>query len=508
MVRSAMVEQVDRLVGNLLAAGGEVFLPGVGSLYTERRGAKRLSKRTIEPPCRVVGFSSQQRGVSLVELLARVIRDGAQAGEPGAVFAGPSAAVSADEPGTASAGPYVAVSADEPGAGYGGPAGTVAHENGSQQRSETGFPGADLPEAGPSETDFGAGTSDAVQVEAQEIYERWLSRTREGNTLTIEGVGVLKFKHFTPDEAFDRRLNPQGHAPVRIRRRRRFDWALAVGVAAILAAAGFGGYELWMLQPGGNSPKEVAPGPETVSGRSAAAPEDAQLRGTGIADHGTPSAGADFAGTGADPAGSASDRAEAAFEGAGNVADPSGTVTGTPETTVGARVAAGTASDRAGTAGIPAETAASDAAKDAAAAGGAAGHGKSGTSAAQPSTPLTGTAAQPAARPAASQSGTAAQSAGRFAGTAAAQPAGTADAPARLVSGHCYVVLGVYSTPENAARAAREAAEKNGAFRCGIYRFGQKYMVSPFESEDAETCALFIRTHADEFPGMWSYTAR
>lgn len=31
-----MVNEINRLVGDLLAGGGEVFLPGVGSLYTER----------------------------------------------------------------------------------------------------------------------------------------------------------------------------------------------------------------------------------------------------------------------------------------------------------------------------------------------------------------------------------------------------------------------------------------------------------------------------------------
>ena len=66
-----MVDEVNRLVGNLLAAGSGVFLPGVGSLFVERRGARRLSKRSVQPPCRVVSFSSQQQGVSLADELAR-----------------------------------------------------------------------------------------------------------------------------------------------------------------------------------------------------------------------------------------------------------------------------------------------------------------------------------------------------------------------------------------------------------------------------------------------------
>lgn len=100
---------------------------------------------------------------------------------------------------------------------------------------------------------------------------------------------------------------------------------------------------------------------------------------------------------------------------------------------------------------------------------------------------------------------------GREAAAASDRPAPSADAaaePARLVSGRRYVVLGVFSTPENAARAAQLAREKEGSFRCGVYRFGAKFMVSPFESEDAEACTLFIRAHAETFPGMWTYTAR
>ena len=142
-----MTEQVGRLVGNLLAGGGEVFLPGVGSLYTERRSARRIDRRTVLPPHRVVSFTSQQRGASLVDEIARVMREGGEASQ-----ADPQAA-------------------------------------------------------------------------AQEVYDRWLARAQEENLLTVEGVGVLAFKNFTPDEAFERRLNPQGCDPVKIRAPRRFDWA-------------------------------------------------------------------------------------------------------------------------------------------------------------------------------------------------------------------------------------------------------------------------------------------
>ena len=75
MNANPMEEQIGRLVGNLLAGGGEIFLPGVGSIYTERQGARRLNRRTVLPPSRTVAFTSQQRGVSLVDEIARVMRE-------------------------------------------------------------------------------------------------------------------------------------------------------------------------------------------------------------------------------------------------------------------------------------------------------------------------------------------------------------------------------------------------------------------------------------------------
>lgn len=75
-----MVNEINRLVGDLLAEGGEVFLPGVGSLYTERRGARRISRRSVLPPSRAVSFTSQERGVSLVaEISGAVQCDAAEA---------------------------------------------------------------------------------------------------------------------------------------------------------------------------------------------------------------------------------------------------------------------------------------------------------------------------------------------------------------------------------------------------------------------------------------------
>lgn len=357
-----MVNEINRLVGDLLAGGGEVFLPGVGSLYTERRGARRISRRSVVPPSRAVSFTSQERGVSLVAEIS------------------------------------------------------------------------------------GAVQCDAA--EAQDVYDRWLARTLENGVLTIEGVGVLKLKHFTPDAAFDRRLNPQGREPVRIKPARKFDWALWIGIAAILVALGFGGYEFLKLYDGG--PEETA-GINGVSGLGTSTP-------AAIADSLSAAA---ISASAADPGAPAGSAAPASGMDAGTT---SGASSGPNAETASEISASGT---NTGSAAVSPDPAA----------------GRSGTA------PAGQKDIAPAKRPETSSTG-------------------TADAPASLVSGRRYVVLGVFSTPENAARAADAAVKKDASVRCGIYRFGAKFMVSPFESADAEACTFFIRNYSDRFPGLWTYTAR
>lgn len=67
-----MEEQVGRVVGNVLAAGGEIFLPEVGSLCVERRRRSgcRAGACGALPGGDVHPATS---GVSLVEEIARVL---------------------------------------------------------------------------------------------------------------------------------------------------------------------------------------------------------------------------------------------------------------------------------------------------------------------------------------------------------------------------------------------------------------------------------------------------
>lgn len=224
---------------------------------------------------------------------------------------------------------------------------------------------------------------------------------------------MLRFKDFKLDEAFDRRLNPQGHEPVRMRAPRRFDAVLWIGVAAIVCVAGFTAW--WWF--GERDLRQQM--------RSAVAVRPEIAAGT------------------ADPA--AADSLAAASQTTQQLTTPQTTQQPTAPQMVQ-----------------------------------------------QPATPQP-TASQTAQTPARTESG----------------QASTAGA-ASLVSGRSYVVMGVFSSEANARRAAAEAAtkEREVAIACGIYRFGSKFMVSPFESDDAEACRLFIRAHEERFPGMWTYTAR
>lgn len=337
MSSNPLEEQVGRIVGNVLAAGGAIYLPEVGSLCVERRKAQQLSRRTVRPPYRAVVFTSQQQGASLVEEIARVLET-------------------------------------------------------------SGMPAAE------------AGST------AAEVYARWLGRARKEDSLTVSGVGVLHLKHFTLDEAFDRRLNPQGHVPVKMRPARRPDWVLWIGVVAIVAAAGIGIYSYLTTRP---EAEQLPVNPTLPQQAEAVAPA---------------------------PTGDSATLAQPL---------PTGQPAVSGETTA---------------ASAPVTESPVAAASEGAA-----------------------TAAAPAVKPAPAPQQRAADS---------------GDEPARMTSKRSYVVLGVFSSPENAARAARNAASGDVAVTCGIYRFGAKYLVSPFESDDPEACRLFIRAHAERFPGMWTYTAR
>lgn len=355
---NSMVEQVNRLVGNLLAANSVVWLPDVGTLRVERQAARRLSRREVQPPVRLVNFSSQRSGESLVDAIARAAR--------------------------------------------------------------------------------------CDQAMAEDIYARWLSRVRTENGVVMEGVGELKFKNFTPNEAFDRRLNPQGRRPMRVHTPRRLDWSVWVGLVAAVLAVGGLVYQFGLERNPLDEPEaEFVEVSEPAAGEALAAGsavEDAAAEAGGVVAAGNDAAAAtgNAAGTNAAVA-----PADAAVKGA---------PTGAP-------------------APRPAEAA--------------------NPSVSAPAASAPAASAQPSAQVA-----------------AAPKPAAPAGEPLRMTSKRHYVVLGVYSTLENAERAAALAAKKEPAMRCTVYRFGGKFMVSPFESDDVEASRQFMRAGRSAFPEMWVYSAK
>ena len=58
-------------------------------------------------------------------------------------------------------------------------------------------------------------------AQSQDIYERWIAKTRIDNTLTINGVGKLVDKSFTMDNDFSAILNPQGSKVLIVRRKKQ-----------------------------------------------------------------------------------------------------------------------------------------------------------------------------------------------------------------------------------------------------------------------------------------------
>ncbi len=275
-------------------------------------------------------------------------------------------------------------------------------------------------------------------AKAQEIYDTWRARVSGDHRLTIEGVGELRHKSFVLDPAFDAQLNPQGHAPVQLAApRRRFDFVLWLGIAAILFVAVFVGY-WWKTM-----------GEESLRGRAVASAVAPQ------AEAGTSGADSPVADSVVDPAvGAAVDPA----------ADPM----------AGGAAAAGSA----GSAGSAVQPGAGDV------------------------PPAGGADAAGASAPAAPTAPAAADSA------ADASRAAIPDGVRTFVSGRRYAVLGVFSSEANARRAVAQAQQSEPSLRPVVYRFGEKFLVSPFDDAEADPCTQFIRAHADRFPGMWTYTAR
>ena len=154
-----MIDEVNKIIFNMLISGRGVFLPDVGTLYIERQAARRIDKNRLMSPRNVVSFSSQEQAPSLVDEIVAIA---------------------------------------------------------SCQREQ-----------------------------AQDIYERWIAKTRTAAELTIGGVGVLRGKSFVADKAFATTINPQGVKTLVVKRKSSHAWVYVVCAVAVIIALAFFAYLQW-----------------------------------------------------------------------------------------------------------------------------------------------------------------------------------------------------------------------------------------------------------------------
>ncbi|MBQ2958184.1 MAG: hypothetical protein IJE06_00740 [Alistipes sp.] len=95
-------------------------------------------------------------------------------------------------------------------------------------------------EEGVSLCDVIASVANIPSSEAEDIYLRWLDKVKEGNTLTINGVGTLRDKSFVTDTELQKALNLADKTPIKIHSRSRKPY-LAIA-AVVVALLGVGAY--------------------------------------------------------------------------------------------------------------------------------------------------------------------------------------------------------------------------------------------------------------------------
>lgn len=72
-----------------------------------------------------------------------------------------------------------------------------------------------------------------------------------------------------------------------------------------------------------------------------------------------------------------------------------------------------------------------------------------------------------------------------------------------------YVVMGIFSTPENAERAVKQVQAKIKDVECVVLPFkGGKHMVTIFGSNSAADCKAFARSYSDIYPDLWVYNKK
>ncbi|MBE6211411.1 MAG: hypothetical protein E7130_07290 [Rikenellaceae bacterium] len=90
----------------------------------------------------------------------------------------------------------------------------------------------------------------------------------------------------------------------------------------------------------------------------------------------------------------------------------------------------------------------------------------------------------------------------------AANVATDAGAILSTTPGHSYVVLGVFSTTENAGRAIRQAQRRAKDLQYSVYHYGSKYMVALYEAQSRRECQEFASSLDNTFKDLWIYSRK
>lgn len=67
-----MIEEVNKIIYNMLISGRGVYLPDVGTLFIERQGARKISNDKLLGPRNIVNFTSQEQAPSLINEIVSV----------------------------------------------------------------------------------------------------------------------------------------------------------------------------------------------------------------------------------------------------------------------------------------------------------------------------------------------------------------------------------------------------------------------------------------------------
>ena len=71
-----------------------------------------------------------------------------------------------------------------------------------------------------------------------------------------------------------------------------------------------------------------------------------------------------------------------------------------------------------------------------------------------------------------------------------------------------WVVIGTYSTSDNAERAKRDAERGDEGCVCDVFRLGSMYAVVAFGAAEREACEEFKRAHHAKYPQAWIHTPK